>query len=176
MAGNPSIKRICVGTVSGAHGIRGEIKLRSFTTDPFAIGEYGPLTNESGSKQYRLQITGETAKHLIARIEGIEDRNAAENLRGTDLFVMRDALPQTQENEYYFEDLSGLKVITAEGTPFGTVLQAANYGAGDLLEIRLSNGELALYPFTHETFPQVDLTAGTITICPPLELEAKEGE
>jgi 16S rRNA processing protein RimM len=171
MAAPYTSKKICVGAITGAHGIRGEVKLRSYTADPASLTDYGPLTSADGLRVYQLKIRSSAGDSLIAAIEGVSDRNAAEKLRGTELYVDRGRLPQTAEDEYYYEDLVGLRVLTISGDVFGTVHQVHNFGAGDLVEIAETSGQKNLYAFNDKTFPNVDLAAGTLTISLPEFIE-----
>ena len=157
---------ISLGTIATAHGIRGEVKLRSFTADPYDITSYGPLSDKTG-KQYNITVTGGTKDALIARIEGVTTRDAAEALRNTELFVARDALPETDEHEYYHADLIGIKLSLESGEAFGTITGVHNFGAGDLVAVMLASGEEELLPFSKATFPNFDIKKGMGIIVPP---------
>src|SRR5262245_1892876 len=127
-------ERVLVGAIAGAHGLRGEVRIKSFTDDPAAVARYGPLSDESGERQFKLSITGHTKGGVIACIEGISSRTVAEALRGLRLYVPRSALPATPVDEYYRVDLIGLRVELADGSEFGRIADVQNYGAGDVLE------------------------------------------
>lgn len=164
-------KRICLGHVSGAHGIRGEVVITTFTAEPGAIGNYGPLESEDGARRFEVQSARATAKGVVARLSGIADRNAAEALRGTRLYVDRSQLPEPPAEEWYHEDLIGLAAVTPAGVALGEVVAVPNYGAGDLIEIRPSRGgDSLLVPFTAEVVPEVDVAAGRIVVSPPAEM------
>ena len=164
-------ERVCVAQIGAAHGIRGEVKLWSFTADPLAIKEYGPLETEDGAAQYKIESLRTAKDHLVVRFSGIDDRNAAERLTNVRLFVPRTRLPAAEADEFYHADLIGLKAIDAKGNEFGTVIAVQNFGAGDLLEIKIPNGsETVLMPFTVTTVPTVDVAGGRIVIDPPLGL------
>lgn len=166
---------VCVGQIATAHGVRGLVKLRSYTTDPGAIASYGPLTDLTGKRAFALNLVGEAKDQLLARIEGIEDRDAALALRGVRLYVPRARLPQTGDaDEYYHVDLLGLTVVTTEGERFGAVVSIDDHGAGDVVEIARGDADepsnTVAVPFTKACFPEVDLTAGRIVVDPPLGL------
>lgn len=165
--------RICVGVIVGAHGVRGLLRVKSFTEEPADIAAYGPLGDAKGKRQFPLEVTGAAKGVLLARIAGVEDRNAAEALKGTELYVDRDALPQTDEDEFYHTDLIGLAAVLADGSPYGTVRALHEFGAGDMLEIDLEAGGVAVIPFTREVVPEVALEDGRITVAPPTVTDAK---
>ena len=161
----PGERRILLGRIVGAHGIRGEVLVKSFTGEPDAIGAYGPLSNEAGTRSFSLRVVRVTAKGVIARLDGIGDRTAAEALKGIDLYVSRDRLPPPSEGEFYHEDLIGLAAVDPGGQLIGTVVAVTNYGAGDLLEIRLHGlSRTALVPFQDAFVPSVDIAAGRLTV------------
>lgn len=170
--------RICLGVVIGAQGVRGEVRIKTFTDDPEAIGAYGPVTDESGRRQFRIAgLRPGKAGVVVAAIEGITDRNAAEALKGTRLYVARAALPELEADAFYHADLVGLDAWTEDGVLWGRVAAVHNFGAGDILEIAKAGGPTELVPFTREVVPEVDIEAGTLTIVPPGVVEAKgEGE
>src|SRR4030081_3152185 len=129
-------ERICVAQIGGPHGIRGEVKLKSFTADPLAVKDYGPLTSEDGSPQFEDETVRPAKSHLVARFRGVDDRNAAERLTNLKLFVPRDRLPPPAADEFYHADLIGLSAVTADGAAVGTVVAIHDFGAGDILELR----------------------------------------
>jgi 16S rRNA processing protein RimM len=157
---------ICLGIISSAHGVRGQVKIRSFTSDPKAIATYGTLQDKSG-KPYRLTVTGHTNNMVIASIAGIDDRNTAEKLRNIELFVERSALPKSADNEYYHEDLIGLEVIREDGSAYGKVTSISNFGAGDIVEIKLTSGKEESMPLNKATFPVIDIKNKKLVITPP---------
>ena len=157
--------------ISGAHGIRGQVKLHALTADPLDIVSYGILQDKSG-KEYDLKIVSCNNDIVIAEIKGITTRNESEALRNVKLFVPRSALPEPEDDEYYLEDLIGCNVITENGDNFGLVSNITNFGAGDIVEIKLANtGEKELFPFTKATFPKIDTKNQRITINPPENVE-----
>lgn len=157
--------RICVGQIGAAHGVRGEVRLRSFTTDPAAIVGYGPLQAEDG-RVLEIESMRPAKDHFVATLAGIADRNAAERLANTKLYVPRDRLPEPDEpDEYYHADLIGLAVVDRAGTSLGTVVAVHNFGAGDLIEVRQAEGKpTQLLPFDALTVPGVDLAAGRLVV------------
>jgi 16S rRNA processing protein RimM len=159
--------RICVGQILGAHGVRGLVKLASFTEDPEDIAHYGDLTDESGTRTFPVELVGSNKGHWIARIDKVDDRDVAQALGGTRLFVDRAALPPPDEDEFYHADLIGLRAELADGTVLGTVAAMHNFGAGDIVELALSSGKRPLLPFDRETVPEIDPAAGRIVIDPP---------
>ena len=168
--------RIRVARIGAAHGIRGEVKLWSFTEDPLAVTNYGPLETEDGARRFEIEAARPAKDHLVARLKGVGDRNAAETLRNTDLFVPRDRLPPIAEADtFYHADLVGLAAVSEDGAALGTVSAIHNFGAGDLIEIApTAGGEPLLLPFNETTVPTIDLKAGRIVVVPPAEIEAKE--
>jgi 16S rRNA processing protein RimM len=162
-------RRILLGQITAAHGIRGDVIVRTYTGEPASISSYGPLTDKDGAKPLTLTVIRVSDKGIVARITGVTDRNAAEALKGRELYVARSKLPKAEEAEYYHADLVGLAAITEEGQPFGRVIAVQNFGAGDLLEIRLADGSDAEFiPFTNACVPSVDIAAGQLTVVPPI--------
>lgn len=164
---------VAIGVITGAHGIRGQVKLRSFTSDPYDIATYAPLLNASGTKQYDVQVDGETKQGLIATIKGIKDRNAAELMKGTELFIDKNKLPEPSEEEFYYDQLIGLDVRDAAGASLGRVAALYNFGAGDILEVKLTAGHKEMYPFTKQSFPQVHIDKGYVLADLPEIIDAK---
>lgn len=159
-------KLVLLGQIGPAHGVRGEVVIRTFTAEPGGIAAYGPLTDSRGEKRLSLTSVRVTEKGVIARIEGVGDRSSAEALRGVELYVARSALPPTDDAEYYHTDLIGLDAVTITGEAYGTVIAVHNFGAGDLLEIK-RDGDTEFIPFTNAHAPVVDLAQRTVTINPP---------
>lgn len=164
--------RVLLGRIAGAHGIRGDLVVHAFTELPEAIGDYGVLTDAEGGRALRLKVQRVTPKGVIARVTGVGDRTAAEKLKGAELWVAREQLPDTEPGEFYYEDLVGLTAIDRNGEAFGEVVAVANYGAGDLLEIKLSGArKTELVPFKEAFVPEVDIAGGRVVIAWPLEFE-----
>ena len=164
--------------MAGAHGVRGLVRIKSFTAEPAAIAGYGPLRDESGDRRFELEVLGQApgkraADVVLARIAGVNDRDAAEALRGVRLYVERSALPQSAEaEEYYYADLIGLRCEDPDGAPLGRVEAVHDFGASDLLELSTEAGTgrkagTALVPFTREVVPVVDLAGGYLVVDPP---------
>jgi 16S rRNA processing protein RimM len=168
--------RIRVARIGAAHGIRGEVKLWSFTEDPLAIAKYGPLETEDGARRFEIEAVRPAKDFLVARLKGVRDRDAASSLRNTDLFVPRDRLPPIDEADtFYHADLVGLSAMSEDGAALGTITAIHNFGAGDLIEIApAAGGEPLLLPFNETTVPTIDLKAGRIVVVPPAEIQAKE--
>jgi 16S rRNA processing protein RimM len=164
--------RVCVAQIGAAHGIRGEVRLRSFTEDPAAVADYGPLESEDGARRFTIEALRPAKDHFVARLAGVTDRNAAEALTNVRLFVPRDRLPPVQDAEtYYHADLVGLAAVTTDGAPLGTVSAILNFGAGDIVEIARDGGEPLMVPFTDAAVPEVDVAAGRIVVVPLRETE-----
>jgi 16S rRNA processing protein RimM len=157
-------KRILVGEIGRPHGVRGLVKLRSFTADPAAIASYGPLTNEDGTRRIALTVLAEG----LARIEGIADRDAAARLTGTRLYVERDRLPPPEDEEFYLADLIGLRAETPAGEALGSIRAVEEHGAGAFLV--LDGPPERLVPFTRACVPVVDLTAQHVVVVLPEEI------
>ena len=166
-------ERLCVGVIAGAHGVRGLVKIKSFTDDPANLTAYGPLTDESGARRYQVAVTGRAKGVLLARIEGVGDRDAARALSGARLYVARAALPEPEDEEYYHADLIGLAVEDRAGAPLGRVAAVQNFGAGDILEIERPDQGTLLVPFTKAAVPLVDPAGGRVVVEPPEETEAQ---
>jgi 16S rRNA processing protein RimM len=163
----PAAKRICVGVITGAHGVQGAVRVKSFTADPKDVARYGPLEDESGERRLSLRLVGSAKGVVIAHLAGITDRDRAEGLRGLRLYLRRAALPPAAEEEYYHADLIGLKAALADGTALGHVRAVHDFGAGDTLEIERPAGPPAMVPFTRAIVPIVDLAAGRLVLDPP---------
>jgi 16S rRNA processing protein RimM len=170
--------RILLGVVAAPHGVRGLVRIKSFTEDPMAIGAYGPLSDETGRKEYRVEVLSALKGAVLARIEGVADRTAAEALRGLRLHVERSALPATGEREWYEADLIGLPAIGRDGRDWGKVLAFHDFGGG--LTIEVSGGEASrasvMLPFTDAAVPEVDVEGGKVVVDPPAGLLAGGNE
>jgi len=159
---------ICVGAIAGAFGVRGEVRLKSFTADPAAIADYAPLFSEDGARRFDVTITRPLKGGFAALLSGVATKEQADALRGTQLFVPRDRLPALPDDEFYHADLVGLDVVDTGGAPLGRVIAVQDHGAGDLLEIRAPGArQTVLLPFTRAIVPTVDLTARRIVADPP---------
>ena len=160
--------RVCIGAVAGAFGVKGEVRLKSFTAQPEDLAAYGPLQTEDGAQSFDVTLTGQTKGALVGRLSGVATKEVADRLKGLRLYVDRAKLPDPEDDEYYHADLIGLEVFDTGGDPLGRVKAVLNHGASDLLEIdRPDGGASVLLPFTQDAVPTVDLSAGRIVADPP---------
>ena len=167
-----SSERICVGAITGAFGVAGEVRLKSFCADPTAIADYGPLYTEDGSRSFVVKLTRPVAGGLGARVTGIKTKEEADALRGTELFVDRTRLPSLPDDEFYHSDLIGLQAVDTGGVMLGSVVAVHNHGAGDILEITGPGRKTALMlPFTLAAVPTVDMAAGRVVVDLPEGLD-----
>ncbi|MCU0791039.1 MAG: ribosome maturation factor RimM [Nitratireductor sp.] len=167
---------ILVGKFGAAVGLKGEVRLQSFTAEPEAIAGYRTLALDDGSR-VRIASLRPQGNVLVARIEGVNDRNAAERLTGRELFIDRAELPETEdEDEFYLADLVGLEVRDVSGAKTGVVAAVHNFGAGDILEIRPVSGPVFMAPFTKAAVPDVKIAEGHLVFVPPAETSEREGE
>jgi 16S rRNA processing protein RimM len=178
MAPKQNDKRICVAKIGAAHGIRGDVKLWPMTADPMAFLDYGALESEDGKRTFEFARAKPAGNFLIAHIKGVDDRNAAEKLVHIELYVPRENLPAIEEDdEFYYADLVGLKAVDRAGAEIGEVAAMHNFGAGDLVELRLTGKrDTLLIVFTAQTVPHVDIAGGKITVELPSEIEADPSE
>jgi len=160
-------RKICVGQIAGAHGVRGFVRLHSFTDDPDAIFDYAPLTDEEGEKTFDIEPKSIAKDHYVVAIEGVKDRDAAEELRGLRLYAARTALPKVAKREFYAADLVGLEAKDKSGKLLGTVLDVHNYGAGPFLEIGTTKKDSFMLPFTDACVPEVDVKGGQVILKVP---------
>ena len=170
-------ERICVGAITGVRGLKGEVRIKSFTADPADIAAYGPVTTEDGKKTFQLTVKNRSKGLVIARIEGIENRTSAENIKGERLYVQRSVLPELEIDEFYQADLIGLNVETNSGDTVGSIGAVHNFGAGNILEIIEStrnHEESMMVPFTSEIVPEVDIEGGRVVINPPVYIDATQ--
>jgi 16S rRNA processing protein RimM len=161
--------RICVAQIGAPHGVRGEVRLWTFTADPIAVTRYGPLETEDSARVFEIDKVRPAKGHLVARLRGIDSREAAEKLTNTKLFVSRDRLPAPEDDEFYHTDLIGLAAVDADGNQIGSIIAVHNFGAGDILEIQPPAGGTMMLPFTETVVPQVDIKGGRMTILLPEE-------
>lgn len=153
--------------IAGAHGVRGLVRLRSFTEDPEAIASYEPLTDAEGATTFKLALKSAAKDFYIAELKGVSSREQAEELRGTKLYVTRDLLPKTGKREYYEADLVGLAVLDRQGKDHGQIVAVHNYGGGPMLEIGASRKNGFMLPFNDAFVPEVDVKSGRVVIDPP---------
>lgn len=161
-------EKVCVGAIAGSFGVRGEVRLKSFTAIPEDIASYAPVETEDGKRSFTVKITRQIKNGLAARMSGIATKEEADALRGTQLFVPRDRLPSLPDDEFYHADLIGLEVTDTGGASLGKVLAVINNGADDLLELSApGQKQTVLLPFTKAVVPTVDLAQGRIVADPP---------
>ena len=171
--------QVCLGLVVGVHGVRGVVRIKSYAARPEDIGAYGAVSDEDGTRKFKVQVLGMARGAVLARLSGVADREAADALKGVRLYVPRKALPAPNEDEFYHADLVGLPVDTKDGARLGTVAAVHNFGAGDIIEVRDDKGGELLLPFTDPVIPVIDLKGGRIVADPPaalLEDRAKAAE
>ena len=161
---------VCVARIGAAHGVRGAVKLWTFTEDPFAVKRYGPLLSKDGKRQFEVATAREARDHLVATFKGVASREDAERLNGIELYIAREKLPETDDDEYYHADLIGLAAVNAANEPLGRVVAIHNFGAGDIIEIAPPHGSTMLLPFTNAIVPTVDLAGGRVVIELPNEI------
>lgn len=165
-------ERVLVGVIATAHGIRGDVVIKSYTAVPEELACYGPLTDAAGGRPLTVTISRSTAKGLIGRVEGVVDRNGAEALRGAELWAAREAMPTASEDEYYYVDLEGLAAVDEAGQRFGQVVRVVNFGAGDLLDVAIEvTGKTEFVPFQTAFVPEVDIAGGRVVVKWPLQFE-----
>jgi 16S rRNA processing protein RimM len=172
-----SDQRVLIGVFGAPHGVRGEIRLKSYTADPAAVVRYGPVFTEDGRRFVLKLVRPLKDEMVVVRTEGVGDRDAAARLTNVRLYVPRENLPEPEEEEFYHSDLVGLRVETAEGEALGTVAAVVDFGAGDLLEVRRPTGGATVFlPFTKAFVPTVDLRAARMVAAPPAGLFDEGGE
>jgi 16S rRNA processing protein RimM len=165
------VERVCVAQIGAAHGIKGEVKLWAFTADPQSVADYGPLESEDGTLRFEIEAVRPAKGHLVARLSGVRDRDAAERLTHLRLYVPRERLPPPELDEFYHVDLIGLRAQDRDGTELATIVGIHDFGAGDLLELLpLDASSTVLMPFTAATVPVVDIAGGRVVIDPPEDL------
>jgi len=165
---------ICVARIGAAHGVRGAVKLWTFTEDPLAVTRYGPLMTKDGARQIEVTHAREAKDHLVATLKGVATREDAERLNGVELYIAREKLPATDDDEYYHADLIGLAAVNAANEPLGRVIAIHNFGAGNIIEIAPLQGTTLLLPFTNAVVPTVDLANGRVVIELPAEIDGDD--
>jgi 16S rRNA processing protein RimM len=170
---------VLVAQIGAAHGIKGEVRLKSFTQEPLSVAGYGPLTAADGRSfeilSARPAAGSSSPDMLVVRFKGVDDRNAAEKLNRIELSVPQERLPAAGEGEYYHADLIGLSAVSRDGVLLGTVVGVHNFGAGDLIEIAPPRGKTLLVPFNDDAVPEVDVAGGRMVVEPPVEVELGAG-
>ena len=165
---------VCVARIGAAHGVRGAVRLWTFTEDPLAVKDYGPLMTKDGARQFEVTHLREAKDQLVVTLKGVATRDDAERLNGLELYVPRDRLPDTDDGEYYHTDLIGLAAVTTAEQPLGKVIAIHNFGAGDIIEIAPPQGATMLLPFTNAVVPTVDLDGGRVVIDLPQEIDGDD--
>ena len=165
--------QICVARIGAAHGVRGAVKLWTFTEDPMAVMQYGPLSTKDGARNFEVANAREAKGHLVATLKGVATREEAERLNGIELYIPRSKLPATDADEYYHADLIGLAAENAAGEAIGRVIAIHNFGAGDIIEIATANGPTIMLPFSNAVVPEIDLKGGRIVIEPPEDIDGE---
>jgi 16S rRNA processing protein RimM len=165
---------ICVARIGAPHGVRGAVKLWTFTEDPLTVKRYGALTTKDGARQFEVTHAREAKGHLVATLKGVATREDAERLNGIELYVAREKLPAPATDEYYHADLIGLQAVNAANEPIGRVIAIHNFGAGDIIEIAPPNGATMLLPFTNAVVPSVDLAGDRVVIELPSEIDGDD--
>lgn len=171
-------RKLLMGRIGAAHGIKGEVRIQSFTEEPLALTTYGPLATDRPGLVIEILKARATTNVLVARLKGYDDRTAVEKLNGVELYVDRALLPEpAEDDDFYHADLIGLRAQLADGTLVGVVTAVPNFGAGDLLEVRDENsGDTFLFPFTKRVVPELQLKQGYLVIDPPLDADPGEEE
>jgi len=167
-------KKICVARIGAAHGVRGEVRLWTFTEDPLAVACYGPLETGDGSRRLTIKRIRAAKTHLVASLDGVTTRKAAEQLNGVELFVAREKLPAPADGEFYNADLIGLAAETTAGEPLGKIVAVHNFGAGDIIEIAPASGQTLMLPFSNAVVPVVDISGGKVVIDKPAEIDGEQ--
>jgi len=176
--GDTSPKLLLMGRIGAAHGIKGEVRVQSFTQEPLALKDYGPFTTNRPGLVIEIEGARATTNVLVARLKGVADRTAAEKLNGVELYVERDRLPPTDdEDDFYHSDLIGLVARLGDGSVLGKVTAIPNFGASDLIEIRDDRtGDTFLYPFTKAVVPTIRIDEGYLVIEVPVDADPGEEE
>ena len=166
--------QICVARIGAPHGIRGAVKLWTFTEDPLAVMSYGQLKTKDGARSFEVATAREAKDHLVATFKGVVSREDAERLNGLELYIPRDRLPETDDDEYYHADLIGLAAVTTTDAPLGRVIAIHDFGAGTIIEIAPPEGNTLMLPFTDAVVPTVDLKAGKVIVELPGEIDGED--
>ncbi len=164
---SPKNGLVLVGIVGAPRGLKGDVRVKSFTADAQGIGDYGSLTDETGTRNFDVKVIGHHKGQMVVRIKGVNDRTAAEALKAQALYIKRERLPELKEEEYYFSDLRGLQAQLKDGTSFGRVVEVEDYGGGAFLELAVPDRGRVLVPFTKAAVPVVDIAGARVVIDPP---------
>jgi 16S rRNA processing protein RimM len=167
---------VCVARIGAPHGVRGAVKLWTFTEDPLAVMRYGALATKDGARRFEVTHVREAKGHLVATLKGVATREDAQRLNGIELYVAREKLPATTADEYYHADLIGLAAVNAAGELVGRVIAIHNFGAGDIIEIAPPDGATMLLPFTNAVVPEVDIAAARVVVELPGAIDGDESD
>ena len=165
---------VLMARIGAAHGIRGEVRVKPFGDDPLSFTDYGVLITKDGKRTFEVLRARVQKTVVVTQFEGIKDRNQAEELNGVELYIHRDQLPEPEEDEFYYSDLTGLDVLTPTGGKLGTLVAVQDFGAGDLLEVRPARGKTFYVPFTKAFVPEISLEAGQVTVDLPEDYFSEE--
>jgi len=157
-------QKVLMARIGAAHGIRGEVRVKPFGDDPLSFADYGSLTTKDGKRSFEVEKARVQKTVVITRFKGIADRNQAEELNGVELYINRDQLPDPEEDEFYYSDLTGLAVHGSDGETLGKIVAVQDFGAGDLLEVRPKRGRTFYIPFTKEFVPEISLADGLVRV------------
>ncbi|TYC53997.1 ribosome maturation factor RimM [Rhodobacterales bacterium] len=160
---SPDTSKVLMARIGAAHGIRGEVRVKPFGDDPLSFGDYGVLTTKDGSRSFEVEKARVQKTVVITRFKGISDRNQAEELNGVELYIDRDQLPEPEDDEFYYSDLTGLRVLDTSGEVLGKIVAVQDFGAGDLLEVRPVRGKTFYVPFTQEFIPTINIVEGFVS-------------
>ncbi len=167
----PRPELVKIAEVTGAHGIKGAFTLRSLTENPMTVFELNPMLDDAGIELFAIECIGNKRGTLIARSTSVADRNAADALRGTALYVSKARLPPAEEDEFFADDLIGLSAVDLCGIHWGTIKAVLDFGGGDIIEVEKEAGDSVLLPFSRDVVPELDLDAGRATVIAPLGFE-----
>ncbi|MHA7775659.1 ribosome maturation factor RimM [Roseibium sp. M-1] len=157
-------QKVLMARIGAAHGIRGEVRVKPYGDDPLSFADYGSLTTKDGKRVFEVEKARVQKTVVVTKFKGITDRNQAEALNGVDLYIDRDQLPEPDEDEFYYSDLTGLAVLDQSGQTLGAVIAVQDFGAGDLLEVRPKRGRSFYVPFTKEFVPEISLEEGLVRV------------
>ena len=157
-------QKVLMARIGAAHGIRGEVRVKPYGDDPLSFADYGILTTKDGKTSFEVEKARVQKTVVVTKFKGVTDRNQAEELNGIELYIDRDQLPETDEDEFYYSDLTGLSVLDQTGETLGTVIAVQDFGAGDLLEVRPRRGRSFYVPFTKEFVPEISLSDGLVRV------------
>jgi 16S rRNA processing protein RimM len=157
-------QKVLMARIGAAHGIRGEVRVKPFGDDPLSFADYGILTTKDGSRSFEVEKARVQKTVVITRFKGVTDRNQAEELNGVDLYIDRSQLPEPEDDEFYYSDLTGLAVLDRDGETLGRIVAVQDFGAGDLLEVRPQRGRTFYVPFTKAFVPDISLADGLVRI------------